>query len=205
MIKKIIKPIYIRIKQSKEKNLFLRSLAKADDLKLVVGSSNIFQEGWIPSESHFLNLLNPDEWSNYFKEGSISNIAAEHVWEHLDEKDGQIAINTCYKYLKKGGKLRIAVPDGFHPDPNYIEAVKIGGTGAGADDHKMLYNYKTLSEALKKAGFTVNLIEYFDENGNFIQNELNPEDGFVRRSLNNDSRNKDGKPNYTSLIVDGIK
>jgi len=44
--------------------------------------------------------------------------------------------------------LRVAVPDGFHPNPGYIERVKPGGTGPGAGDHKILYTYRTLSAIL---------------------------------------------------------
>ena len=40
-----------------------------------------------------------------------------------------------------GGNFRIAVPDGFHTDPSYIENVKPGGTGEGSEDHKNLFNY----------------------------------------------------------------
>ena len=130
---------------------------------------------------------------------------AEHVWEHLIIEDAKIGLENCYKYLKKGGRFRIAVPDGFHPDPDYINYVKPGGHGAGADDHKVLYNYKSFGKCLEESGFRVNLLEYFDEQGNFHYQEWDPEDGMIKRSKRFDKRNKDGKLNYTSLIIDGIK
>ena len=57
---------------------------------------------------------------------------------------------NCYEFLRPGGRLRIAVPDGFHPEPGYIEYVRPGGTGIGADDHKVLYNYQSLRKLLEK-------------------------------------------------------
>jgi predicted SAM-dependent methyltransferase len=206
MIKKLLRPAYTVFKKNREFRRFKKALqANTGELKVVVGSSDIFEAGWIPSEWHFLNLLNEQEWLTYFKPDSISNILAEHVWEHLTPEDGTIAVRTCYRFLKKGGRLRIAVPDGFHPDPAYIDYVKPGGTGAGADDHKILYTYKIMTDMLEQAGYKVQLLEYFDESGVFHHNTWDAAAGYIHRSIKNDKRNADGKPNYTSLIVDAIK
>ena len=99
----------------------------------------------------------------------------------------------------------VAVPDVFHPDSAYIEAVRPGGTGVGAEDHKVLYNYKTLTELLKNTGFEVELLEYWDENGKFHFKDWSSEYGHVQRSKRYDKRNQDGTLTYTSLIVDAIK
>ncbi len=206
MIKKLLRPAYTFYKKNREFRRFKKALqTNKGELKVVVGSSDIFEAGWIPSEWHFLNLLNEQEWLAYFKADSISNILAEHVWEHLTPEDGKIAIRTCYRFLKKGGRLRIAVPDGFHPDPSYIDYVKVGGSGAGADDHKILYTYKMMTDILEQAGYKVQLLEYFDESGVFHHNTWDAKEGYIHRSIKNDKRNADGKPNYTSLIVDAIK
>jgi predicted SAM-dependent methyltransferase len=130
---------------------------------------------------------------------------AEHVWEHLGSRQAIIANANCFEFLRPGGRLRIAVPDGFHPDPAYIEYVRPGGTGAGADDHKVLYNYKLISEELKNVGFEFRLLEYWDENGQFHFQEWSSEDGHISRSKRYDPRNQDGSLTYTSLIVDAIK
>jgi predicted SAM-dependent methyltransferase len=81
------------------------------------------------------------------------------------------------------GKIRIAVPDGYFPDPSYIEYVRPGGVGAGADDHKVLYNYILMKEQLQKVGFVVELLEYWDENGAFHYRDWDPiEGGMINRS-----------------------
>jgi predicted SAM-dependent methyltransferase len=83
--------------------------------------------------------------------------------------------------------------------------VKPGGSGAGADDHKLLYNYKTIAEMLTQAGFKVKYQEYFDENGVFHAENWDNQAGFINRSIRYDRRNVGGQPVYTSLMVDGIK
>ena len=207
MIKAILRPFYRFYKQQRELSTFKKYLRSSPgNLKIVVGTSGIYEQGWIPTEVHFLNLLQEKDWEKYFLDGSISNILAEHVWEHLSFDDGCIAARTCFRFLKKGGgTLRIAVPDGFHPSPAYIDMVKPGGSGAGADDHKLLYNYKSMTQMLEQAGFKVNYLEYFDENGEFHAQNWDIGAGFINRSIRYDRRNVDGKPNYTSLIVDAVK
>ncbi|NSL85513.1 methyltransferase domain-containing protein [Chitinophaga sp. Mgbs1] len=188
-----------------EKKL-IQSLKDSSDWKLVIGASKVFESGWIPTEVQHFNLLLPDTWNKYIPDNSVSAFLAEHVWEHLTYEEGLTAAKTCHRYLKPGGYLRIAIPDGFHSDPAYINIVKPGGTGWGADDHKLLYNYRLLTTLLENAGFReVKLLEYFDEQGQFHFNEWKKEDGMVHRSKRYDERNVDGKLNYTSIIVDAVK
>lgn len=206
-LKNIARPYYNSYRASKQLALFKKHLAmhQGGALKVVVGSSGIFQEGWIPSEAHILDLLQPKSWKTYFQEESLDAIIGEHVWEHLTMEQGLIAAKTCFQYLKKGGYARIAVPDGLHPDSEYIDYVKIGGHGAGADDHKVLYTYKTLSEVFEKAGFKVTALEYFDEQGIFQKKNWDTEQGYVKRTIRLDERNIDGKPVYTSILIDAVK
>ncbi|SKB57363.1 class I SAM-dependent methyltransferase [Dyadobacter psychrophilus] len=174
-------------------------------VNMVVGSMYSLYKGWIHSDIETLNLLKESDWQKYFNENSIDKILAEHVWEHLTLEEGQLAFKHCHTYLKQGGFLRVAVPDGFNPSEEYINYVKPGGTGNGADDHKLLYNYQIMSRSLESVGFTVKLLEYFDENGQFHKSPWNPEDGMIRRSADHDSRNAGGKLGYTSLIIDAYK
>jgi predicted SAM-dependent methyltransferase len=193
------------------KNIYLANLqrqikaSQADNLRVAVGADGTHYDGWIHTDINTHNILSDSEWSRLFRPGSLRNVLAEHVWEHLTQAEGELAIRLAYKYLRPGGRLRIAVPDGNHSDPYYIEQVKVGGSGAGADDHKILYNQHTLSEAMRKVGFQVTLLEYFDEKGKFHSAEWDHAEGMIGRSLTNDERNADGNPHYTSLIVDGLK
>jgi predicted SAM-dependent methyltransferase len=174
-------------------------------VKVVVGADEVFDLGWIPTDKESLNLLSPDGWDQRFLVNSIDAILAEHVWEHLTFDEGVIAAITCFKYLKPGGHVRVAVPDGLHPDQSYLELVKPGGTGSGAWDHKVLYTYKALRELFERTGFDVELLEYFDEAGKFFFNPWERVDGMIHRSIRYDERNHDGNPHYTSIILDARK
>ena len=80
----------------------------------------------------------------------------------------------CFKYLKPGGRLRIAVPDANHPDPAYYEFVRPGGWGTAPDEHKILYTYQTLGDMLRSVGYQVDLLEYCDEKKAFPPHRVEP-------------------------------
>ena len=182
-----------------------RDINNSNDIKIVIGASNVFDNNWIPTDQYNLDLLKTDSFKKLFKTKKATVFLAEHVWEHLTLDDGLIAIKNCYQYLDQGGYMRIAVPDGLHIDKNYIQTVDVGGTGEGSDDHKVLYTYKTLSEIFIKAGFKVELLEYFDENGKFHQTDWNKNKGMIHRSTRYDERNTSNPTAYISIIIDAIK
>jgi predicted SAM-dependent methyltransferase len=177
----------------------------ADPVQIVLGASGIYDAGWIPTEIGVLDILKAGQWTRVFAENSIDAILAEHVWEHLTPEQGLVAARNCLRFLKPGGYLRAAVPDGFHPDPTYIEWVRVGGTGAGADDHKVLYTCETFRGLFEQAGFEVEPLEYFDSAGAFHAVEWDPDAGKIHRSKRFDERNQNGQLNYTSIIVDARK
>jgi predicted SAM-dependent methyltransferase len=182
-----------------------RALRGSRSKKIIVGSASTKQEGWISTDYPILDLTDDRTFAALFDPGSVNNFLAEHVWEHLSLEDGARACSNCFVYLKPGGLLRIAVPDGFHSDADYIAQVKPGGYGSGADDHKVLYNYRTLSALLENAGYKVRLLEWFDEQGKFHNEDWDVEKGFIERSTRFDSRNRDNPTAYTSLIIDASK
>lgn len=174
-------------------------------LKIIVGAASTEHDGWISTNHPQLDLAEHSTFAAIFNLESVANFLAEHVWEHLTLEQGTQACKNCFAYLKPGGLLRIAVPDGFHPDADYITHVKPGGVGSGADDHKVLYNCYTLSAMLESTGYEVRLLEWFDEQGRFHQENWDAEGGFILRSTRFDPRNRDNPTAYTSLIVDAIK
>lgn len=194
------------LRMRREKSHLATAIRRSrSNLKIIVGSAATKQEGWISTDYPLLDLTDARTFAALFDSGSVSNFLAEHVWEHLSLEDGAKAGSNCFVYLKQGGLLRIAVPDGFHPDADYIAQVKPGGYGPGAEDHKVLYNHLTLSALLENAGYKVRLLEWFDEQGKFRHEEWNPEDGLIRRSTRFDPRNSANPTAYTSLIIDASK
>jgi predicted SAM-dependent methyltransferase len=177
-----------------------RTLAASPRKRIVLGASNRYDPGWIPTEVEFLNVVRPADWDRFFLPNSIEAILAEHVWEHLTEEGGRAAAESCFKYLKPGGYLRVAVPDGLHPDAAYLELVKVGLHG-----HKVLYTYRTLRELFETHGFRVHMYEYFDEAGRFHYQDWDEKAGTIWRSKRFDKRNRDGNLGYTSIVLDAVK
>ena len=185
-------------------------LQKHSIKKVIVGSSNTKFDGWVSTNKINLNLLNETDWLRYFKRDPIDAILAEHVWEHLTPDQALIAAAQCFKFLKPGGYLRVAVPDGNHNDPSYIEWVRPGGNGPGSDDHRVLYTHETFSQLFSSVGFEVNLLEYFDNQGEFHSTDWDTEAGMIQRSKMFDKQLFDrsksgGNFEFTSIILDARK
>ncbi len=174
-------------------------------LRLVIGAGGVPARGWIATDQEQLDLLDPKTWERFFQPESIDALLAEHVWEHLTQDEAHAAAIQCYRYLKPGGYLRVAVPDGYHSSPSYRDIVKPGGSGFGSDDHKVLYTHVSLAQVFESAGFRVELLEYFDEQGVFHNKPWDPAGGLIRRSKEHDERNRDGRLRYTSIILDAHK
>jgi predicted SAM-dependent methyltransferase len=178
-------------------------IQQANPCKVVIGGGDVIHDkDWIVTNIEELDVENEDDFEFLFGEKQADNFLSSHVHEHLNNPTK--ANENLYKYLKIGGKLRIAVPDGNHPSEDYINQVKPNGIGAGADDHKHLWDYETLLDSCVNAGFKSEGIEYWFD-GKFIKKDWSISDGFVGRSAEYDERNINGELNYTSLIIDCIK
>lgn len=173
-----------------------------NELKVVLGAGLSQMEGWILTDIDKLNILREEQWNFLFQPNSISNLLSEHVLEHLTEAEVRLGLTLAHKYLKVGGKIRIAVPDAYRKDEVYVKEVIPPKCG-----HKTYWNYKVLSALMKEIGFDVRLLEYFDENEKFNYTEWDENEGKILRSKKFDKREKFKKGDvfYTSLIVDGIK
>jgi len=194
-----------RHRYAAQRSLLRQALRKQAATKIIIGSANTRIEGWVSTDYPMLDLIDDRTFAALFDAGEVCKFLAEHVWEHLTQEEGAKACLNCFVYLKRGGALRIAVPDGFHTNVEYISQVKPGGNGSGCGDHKVLYNYRTLSALLEKAGFKVRLLEWFDEQGVFHRENWDAADGFIKRSTRFDPRNRVHPTAYTSLIIDAFK
>jgi len=204
LVKKILRPVYFFYK-GQIGSWNLKKAVRKGSVKIVIGASGEFDKGWTATDIEFLNILKPEDWERFFQPESVEMMMAEHVWEHLSPDEALDGAINCFSYLKHGGHLRVAVPDGNHADPDYIEKVKPGGYGYGSDDHKVLYTIASISQLFEKAGFRVKGLEYFDTDHKFIDTEWSLNSGKIRRSKRFDPRNTNGAFNYSSLIIDAIK
>lgn len=174
------------------------------DICLIIGAGPTKYKKWFATDIDTLDVTKETDFKKSFQKKKINKILAEHVLEHLTDTEIGKMLKNIYQYSNQNLIFRVAVPDGYHAELDYINTVKPGGTGEGADDHKHLFNYQTLSKTFEKSGYTAEPIEYWDENGQF-HSTYEDSNGYIRRSFKNDKRNKDGKPHYTSLIIDFYK
>ena len=180
------------------------------EIKIIIGASNTYQKNWYATNENWLDITNEYDWIKIFKKKNvISNILAEHVFEHLTYDESIKALKVINKYMIKNSKIRIAVPDGYNPDPIYLKNVGINGVGVAADDHKQLLNKDILFEILSKSNFKPKLIEGYDANKKLHIEKYLIEDGFVKRSRQNNDPNLEKiwgfKDSKTSLIIDAVK
>lgn len=182
--------------------------AIAGPLRLVVGAGTYERAGWILTRREDLDLTRREDWERSFGDRRLAAVMAEHVWEHLAPDEARKAARICHDFLEPGGYVRCAVPDGLFPDAEYLRCVQVGGPGPAdhpAAGHQVLYTYRTLPDVFESTGFTVRLLEYWDEQGHFHFNDWDPADGLIYRSHRFDHRNQGGRPGFTSLILDAAK
>ena len=176
-----------------------------DGLNIVVGAGQTSYPGWQATNLDVLDITSSDDWSRYTNGRPVDRVLAEHVFEHLTAEQTARAFANIAAHLAPGGHVRIAVPDGFHPDPDYIAYVRPGGVGAGAHDHKVLLDHVALADQLVAAGLQPRPLEWFDQSGCFRAMPWDQSEGPVLRSAGSDARNIARPFSYTSLIMDGVK
>ncbi len=188
----------------------IAAVARGDPLRIIVGAAETWQEGWYATNEDWLDITSARDWHAVFKgKRIITHVLAEHVFEHLSYEECRVALGHIRGHMKAGGRIRVAVPDGYHPDGNYLSHVGIGGIGDDAADHKQLLTVDTLSALMLEAGFRPHHVEGYDSHGSLIRNEYSADDGFVHRSRANAAPGDGNAWGFvdadTSLIVDGFK
>jgi predicted SAM-dependent methyltransferase len=97
-----------------------------------------------------------------YADGSVTEIRASHVLEHFPH--GQVAdvIKDWVRCLKKGGKLKIAVPDFQKIAEDYLagkhaphEGYLVGGQADQNDYHKAVFDRERLRHLLSDAGLVL--------------------------------------------------
>ena len=187
-----------------------KPVSRGEKIKVIVGAAETFQDGWYSTNEAWLDITSAADWQQVFKgKRLLTRVVAEHVFEHLTYGQCGRALANIFTHMVGGGRVRIAVPDGYHPDEEYLRHVGVNGIGADAADHKQLLNVDVLSQLFRDAGFKFVHLEGYDSKGNLVVNAYSVDDGYLQRSRDNaspDSRNKWGFVDAdTSLIVDGVK
>lgn len=195
------------IRYTLRKYILKAGIRKNTPLKIIVGAAETHQKDWFSTNEQWLDITSEDQWYSFFgNRQMISRVVAEHVFEHLTHAGALAALKNMNKRLLPGGKIRIAVPDGYNPKQEYIRHVGIGGIGDDASDHKQLLNVDSLSNLMIAAGLSVQHIEGYTKEGELITVQWHADDGFIRRSRQNmHNETWDFPDAATSLILDGSK
>ena len=152
-------------------------------MKVIIGAGQTRYAGWIATDVPSFDVRRCQDWARLFPPGSIDRMLAEHVFEHLTVEEFAEFLMAAKAYLSSIGRMRIAVPDGHHPDSDYISRVRPGGSGEGAFDHKVLYNFDIIGQLLHEKGYKFDLLEYFDEAGQFYRRPWSAADGSLGAQL----------------------
>lgn len=211
-----------------QRSKLTNQIEESENIKLIVGASGTKQSGWLETEEGILDITNKTDWEKLLGKKKVKNILAEHVLEHLTQKEILATLENTFEYLAPNGVFRVAVPDGYHPSKYVIDLTKPNGLEPGADDHKVLLNIDIMKEMTRRVGFRLKPREYFDKDGYFHSTKWADRDGYVSRSSKNykgrftDDKGEykkfyDSIPNklrsqfvdknmsYTSLFVDFLK
>lgn len=105
-----------------------------------------------------------------FKDSTVDCIYTNNMLEHLTEEDFMFVIKDCYRVLKKGGILRLVVPDLSQHIAKYIEdndadgfmhRIMLHGIGDErplfvrllSKHHLWMYDFRSISTRLKECNF----------------------------------------------------
>lgn len=113
----------------------------------------------------------------FLAEESMDFIYHEHFLEHLELRDGRRFLRECHRVLKRGGRMRIAVPDldafvrrylageadaegrfadyrrALHGEPLLDTPGELFNLGMRGWEHRFIYSERDLVRVLELAGF----------------------------------------------------
>lgn len=138
--------------------------------KLEIGGGNIPTPGYIQFDKAgypWIDVMGSlgDE-SMPFPDDYFDDILAIHVLEHIERGRLSLALHSLLRILKRGGTLRIHVPNMMSTFKTYIAEpspvkrfnlyqVVYGGDARQEDRHRLLFDEETLVMVLRDNGFEI--------------------------------------------------
>ena len=126
------------------------------------------------SIKEYCNILSKNNFIHHdlsynipFNDGIVDFIFTSHFVEHLFKRDAENFLNEAFRVLKKGGKLRISVPDLNFAVNQYLQGKKkemlenyffVDHNDNHFSRHKYMYDFEILETILEKIGF-VNIMK----------------------------------------------
>jgi predicted SAM-dependent methyltransferase len=182
MLACVAKEVLKAVGMLKQRSLCSRYISSHSVRKLQIGCHHHVLSGWLNTDLHpqapgavFLDATKKFP----FQDDTFDYIFSEHQLEHITFSEGSLMLEECFRVLKPGGKIRIAVPsldfllDLFSENSNVMEqayianiieqnfpgvsknlpafALNLAFTNWG---HKFMYDMDSLKLILETAGFT---------------------------------------------------
>lgn len=127
-------------------------------LKLDLGAGKFSPEGFIPVGRDHGSEVFPLQYAD----GSVDEIRASHVLEHFPHGEVEAVVADWVRCLKRGGKLKIAVPDFAKIAQGYLEGKELphegyllGGQTDANDFHRSMFDRDKLRKLLAGAGLVL--------------------------------------------------
>lgn len=127
-------------------------------LKLDLGAGEISPPGYIPMGHDHGTEIYPLPYAD----GTVDAIRASHVLEHFPHSQIPLVLKDWVRALKKGGVLRIAVPDFAKVAVGYLggavqptEGWVMGGQTEPDDFHRSIFDEAKLKRLLSDAGLVL--------------------------------------------------
>jgi predicted SAM-dependent methyltransferase len=118
-------------------------------------------------------------------EGSVDRIHTEDFLHYLEQEEIEPLLQECYRVLKLGGFLRIAVPDYGHPkDRRFL----LQGMDHRYPRHRTLTTKKLLQELLGCSPFRRWSFYHYWDGNSFVEHPIDYSCGWVRRTPEHDPR-----------------
>ena len=127
-------------------------------IRLDLGAGKVSPSGFIPLGRDHGSEIYP----LHYADNSVDEIRASHVLEHFPRGQVEAVIADWVRCLKKGGKLKIAVPDFAKIAEGYLqgdsaphESFLLGGQTDQNDFHRSMFDREKLRRLLAGAGLVL--------------------------------------------------
>lgn len=137
--------------------------------KVHLGCGTVRLAGWLNVDLNNSSSvdLNENILDIQFGSGTVQEIYACHVIEHLEPAQCSALLASCYRWLAVGGKLWLAVPDFNAIVSHYLEikdisvlrGLLLGGGKDAYDIHRNVFDFCSLQNVLRDVGY-VNISRY---------------------------------------------
>jgi predicted SAM-dependent methyltransferase len=130
-----------------------------------------------------------------YPDNSFDLVYHSHVFEHFSKKDGVFLIKECFRVLKRGGIIRIVVPDLEQIARNYLRTLELAIDNPNDEKINANYNWMVIEmydqTVRNKSGGMMAEYLFQDNivNENFVFERIGDEGKSIRNAYLNNQKN----------------